>query len=93
MTTDSFDAGFFHRIRHFFTATFGGFFKTAFGAEAAKGTPAVMGFGGYALTQNFWIGLATFIYIVVQIVYLVRKWHREETDWRDNKRVKDEHQG
>lgn len=48
--------------------------------EAAKGAPAVAGALAVSLTMNQWIGLATGIYIVVQIFYLLRKWWREEMD-------------
>jgi len=46
--------------------------------EAAKATP---GIAATAFTLNNAVALATLIFIVLQVAYLVRKWVREETEW------------
>jgi len=46
--------------------------------ETAKGAPAVAGAVAASMTLNEWVAVATGIYILVQIAYLVRKWWREE---------------
>lgn len=46
--------------------------------EAAKATPGVV---ASTFTLNTAVALATLIFIVLQIAYLVRKWVREETEW------------
>lgn len=56
--------------------------------EAAKGAPAVAGAVATALTLNEWVAVATGIYIIVQIAYLLRKWWREERDPPRRKRAK-----
>jgi hypothetical protein len=55
--------------------------KQDFAVEAAKGAPAVAGAIASILTLNEWVAVATGLYILVQIAYLLRKWWREETDW------------
>lgn len=55
--------------------------KQDFAVEAAKGTPAVAGAIASILTLNESVAVATGLYILVQIAYLLRKWWREETDW------------
>lgn len=52
--------------------------KTEFTNEAMKGTPAVI---GAALSLNEWVAIATGVYIVLQALYLLRKWYREEKGW------------
>lgn len=59
--------------------------KTDFTSEAIKGTPAVAGAVASALTLNEWVAIATGIYVVVQVAYLLRKWWREEKDWKGSK--------
>lgn len=46
--------------------------------EAAKATPGVL---ASTFTLNTAVALATLVFIVLQIAYLVRKWIREETEW------------
>ena len=48
--------------------------------EALKGTPAVAGALASALTLNQWVMLSTAVYVVIQALYLMRKWWREEID-------------
>ena len=48
--------------------------------EAAKGSPAVAGAVASVMTLNQWVMVSTAIYIVIQVLYLVRKWWREELD-------------
>lgn len=55
--------------------------KTEFAVEAAKGTPAVAGAVAASLTLNEWVAIGTGIYILVQCLYLLRKWWREEQDY------------
>ena len=50
-------------------------------SEAAKGAPAVAGAVASSLTLNEWIMIGTGIYLVLQVLYLLRKWWREESDW------------
>lgn len=50
-------------------------------SEGAKGAPAVAGAVASSLTLNEWIMIGTGIYIVLQALYLLRKWWREESDW------------
>lgn len=45
---------------------------------AAKAVPGITMTG---LTLNHWVGIATICFIVLQALYLVRKWVREETAW------------
>lgn len=56
--------------------------KQDFAAEVAKGTPAVAGAVASAITLNEAVAIATGIYILVQVAYLLRKWWREEQDWK-----------
>lgn len=56
--------------------------KAEFTTEALKGTPAVAGAVTAALTLNELVAVATGLYIVVQVAYLLRKWWREEKDWK-----------
>lgn len=46
--------------------------------ESAKATPAVV---ASTFTLNTAVAVATLIFIILQIAYLVRKWIREETEW------------
>lgn len=46
--------------------------------EAAKATPGVL---ASTFTLNTAVALATLVFIILQIAYLVRKWIREETEW------------
>jgi len=46
--------------------------------EAAKAAPAVAGAAASSLTLNQWVALATGVYIVIQALYLLRKWWRDE---------------
>ena len=46
--------------------------------EAAKAAPAVAGAAAAGITLNHWVALATVAYIVLQALYLLRKWWREE---------------
>ena len=48
--------------------------------EAAKGALAVGGAAGSAFTLNEMVAVATGVYILVQMVYLLRKWWCEEKD-------------
>lgn len=49
--------------------------------EVAKGAPAVAGAVASSLTLNEWIMVGTGVYLVLQVLYLLRKWWREESDW------------
>ena len=51
-----------------------------FALEAAKGAPAVAGAIASTLTMNELVMVGTVIYIVIQALYLLRKWWREEVD-------------
>ncbi len=46
--------------------------------EAAKATPGIV---ASTFTLNTMVALATLVFIVLQIAYLIRKWVREETEW------------
>lgn len=46
--------------------------------EAAKASPGLLATGW---TLNNAVALATFFFILLQIVYLIRKWVREESAW------------
>ena len=46
--------------------------------EAAKAAPGIAASG---ITLNHAVAFATFVFIVLQIAYLIRKWVREETEW------------
>jgi len=62
----------------------------AVAVQAAKGAPAVAGALFSAVTLNQWVALATLVYIIVQLLYLVRKWWTEEVDrWRSQEKAKD----
>jgi hypothetical protein len=56
--------------------------KTEITNEAAKGVPAIAGAAASVLTLNEMVAIATGVYIVVQMLYLLRKWWREEKEWR-----------
>lgn len=62
--------------------------KADFTQQAAYGTPAVFGSILSVLTLNQWVALATGLYVVLQILYLGRKWWREEKDWLRKRRSK-----
>lgn len=49
--------------------------------QVAKAAPAVAGAVASSLTLNQWVAIATGIYIVIQCLYLIRKWWREEVSW------------
>lgn len=53
--------------------------------EAAKGAPAVAGAVSSILTLNEWLMVGTGVYLVLQVLYLLRKWWREESDWLKRK--------
>lgn len=57
-------------------------FSQAFAQEAQKGTVAVGGYVTAAVTDSPWIAIVTVLYVVIQALYLLRKWWREEKDWR-----------
>lgn len=64
--------------------------QNAVAVQAAKGAPAVAGALFSAVTLNQWVALATLVYIIVQLLYLVRKWWREEVGgWRSQEEAKD----
>jgi len=47
-------------------------------AEVAKAAPGITLTG---LTLNEYVAVATICFIVLQALYLMRKWVREETEW------------
>ena len=59
--------------------------------EAAKGAPAVAGALAASFTLNEWVAIATGLYILIQCLYLLRKWWREEKDWAHKE--EQEHRG
>lgn len=61
-----------------------------FSAEAVRSTVAVGGTAASVLTLNEWVMLATLAYIVIQVVYLLRKWWREEQAHSKQEGCKDE---
>ena len=46
--------------------------------EALKGAPAVVGSVTAAMTLSEWVAVCTMAYVIVQLLYLLRKWWREE---------------
>lgn len=46
--------------------------------EVAKATPGIL---ASAFTLNSVLTFFTLIFVLLQIVYLTRKWYREETEW------------
>ena len=61
--------------------------------EAAKAAPAVAGAAFAGVTLNQWVAIATGVYIVLQALYLLRKWWREEREaggWFGRKGVCDD---
>jgi len=56
------------------------------GIQAIKAAPAAAGSLAASLTLNQWVAVATAVYIIVQVAYLLRKWWREENDWARGKR-------
>lgn len=61
-----------------------------FNAEAVRGTLAVGGTAASVLTLNEWVMLATLAYIVIQVIYLLRKWWREEREHKLKQEVCDD---
>jgi 4-hydroxybenzoate polyprenyltransferase len=55
--------------------------KTEISAESGKSALALIGAAAASLTLNQWVAMATGVYVVIQVAYLVRKWWREEKDW------------
>lgn len=49
--------------------------------EIFRFAPAGAGTAWYSLTLNQWVGVATVTYIVIQAIYLLRKWWREEKEY------------
>jgi len=47
--------------------------------ESLKAAPAVAGTIFSAITLNEAVAIATLIYVVVQTLYLLWKWHKEAT--------------
>lgn len=56
--------------------------KTEITTEAIKAAPPI---AAWAMTLNETVAIATAVYIVVQVAYLLRKWWREEKDWEAKK--------
>jgi hypothetical protein len=46
--------------------------------EAAKASP---GIAVSAFTLNNAVAIATLVFVILQCVYLMRKWIREESEW------------
>lgn len=46
--------------------------------SAAQASP---GIAASAFTLNTAVALATLLFVILQVVYLCRKWWREETEW------------
>jgi len=46
--------------------------------EAVKAAPGIT---MSAITLNGAVAIATIVFIVLQVAYLIRKWVREETEW------------
>lgn len=46
--------------------------------EAVRAAPGLIATGW---TLNHLVAIATFIFIVLQAAYLIRKWIREEAEW------------
>lgn len=46
--------------------------------EVAKASP---GIAASSITLNHVVAIVTILFVVLQILYLVRKWVREETEW------------
>lgn len=42
--------------------------------EAAKASPALGGTVIYYLTLNEWVGVATLLYVIAQLGFLIHKW-------------------
>lgn len=59
-------------------------------AELAKGLPAAIGAMLAALTLNQWLSLTVLVYTVLQVLYLMRKWYREEVTWMRKREADDE---
>jgi 4-hydroxybenzoate polyprenyltransferase len=59
--------------------------KTEVSAESGKSALALIGAATASLTLNQWVAMATGVYVVVQIAYLIRKWIREERDWHETR--------
>jgi hypothetical protein len=59
--------------------------KTEITNEAVKGVPAIAGATASVLTLNELVAVATGVYILVQMVYLLRKWWCEEKERRTPK--------
>lgn len=51
--------------------------KTETTIETAKAVPAIGGAMLYSVTLNEAVALATLVYIVLQVAYLIWKWRRE----------------
>lgn len=45
--------------------------------QAAKAVPAIAGTTVASLTLNEWVAVATFIYVVIQIAFLIWRWVKE----------------
>jgi len=55
-------------------------FKTQTVIETAKAAPAIAGAAAASMSINEWVGTLTAIYIVLQLLYLLRKWWLEERE-------------
>lgn len=55
--------------------------KTETADLLTSGAKALPGLFGTALTMDAVIAVATLVFILLQIAYLIRKWVREETEW------------
>jgi len=54
--------------------------KTQAVIETAKAAPAIAGATAASMSINEWVGTLTAIYIIVQLLYLLRKWQLEERE-------------
>jgi hypothetical protein len=59
-------------------------------AQTTRAVPAVAGAGASALTLNQWVMIGTGVYLVIQALYLLRKWYREEQEWARRPRQAEE---
>jgi hypothetical protein len=55
--------------------------KTEVSDQLLRATPAGAGAFITTMTLNEWVAVATGVYILIQAVYLLRKWYREEKAW------------
>lgn len=62
--------------------------KTEISDQGLRAVPALSGAAITGFTLNELVAIATGVYILIQGLYLLRKWYREERDWAKSRKAR-----